>query len=134
MSRSRSQAGRLARRKGHQHERDVAEAFRPFFPTAHRTVDQVRTARVAGPDVEGTPWWIECEHAARTDVAAKLAQAERDSDGRPALVVAKRNRCAPVLYCRLAVLTREPSHRMPVTVSLDHFLATLTPAALEPQP
>jgi len=126
MSRSRAQAGRLARRKGQRWELDVAAAFRPLFPEARRIVDQVRTAKVAGPDVEGCPWWIECTHGASPDLSAKLAQAERDSDGRPPLVVAKQNRREPVVHCRLSVLTRESRHVTPVSLSFADFLALVS--------
>lgn len=106
--RTASQNARRSRSKGHAFERDVARILAPLYPDedVRRCIAQSRTAKREGCDVEGTPWFVECKVGARGTISldAALAQAERDSDGRPALVVAKEDRMDAVVYARLDAL------------------------------
>lgn len=90
------------RRKGAQWERTLAKRWRDsgLYPDAWRGAGQSRRGSDV-PDVDGTPWWVECKVGARPNVLAALAQAEGATDGRPPLVVAKRDREAPVVCMRL---------------------------------
>lgn len=90
--------GASQRRKGNTWERVLAKRWRDsgLYPDAWRGAGQSRRGSDV-PDVDGTPWWVECKVGARPNVLAGLAQAEAATDGRPALVVAKRDREAPVV-------------------------------------
>lgn len=81
---SRCQTGRGRRRKGQRGEREFGDRLKTLYPDARRGA-QSRSGRDAC-DVEGTPFWVECKTLARIAAFRHLEQAERDSDGRPALV------------------------------------------------
>lgn len=78
--------GALSRRKGHNHERWVAQRLREAFPGATvRRSDQGFGAHEPDVVCEGNApliakriWW-ECYHGRKPDPKAKLEQAERDS-------------------------------------------------------
>lgn len=107
----------MQRRKGATFERELAARWRLLgvYPDAKRGLAQARSARET-PDVDGTPWWVEAKHQKRPNILAAVEQAEDASDGRPVLVVVKRDRRATV-----------------VTMTLETFEAllakTTTPAA-----
>lgn len=133
MTRTRSQNGRRSRTKGHAWERDVAAIFAAIYPDrdVRRNIAQSRTAKREGADILGLPWWVECKVGATLDLRSALAQAEADSDGRPALVVAKQDRREAVVHARLRTLWR-PSEAVavdhmgpPATMRLADFLLRL---------
>jgi hypothetical protein len=105
--------GAMSRRKGASWERDVATTFRERgAASAKRGLGQARCARECA-DVEGLPWWVECKVGARLNVVAALRQAREASDGRVPIVVAKLDRCEPIVTLSLAdfldlVLPRAP--------------------------
>lgn len=78
-----------SRTKGHAFERYIASALRHIWTEAKRGLTQSRGAEQ--PDVEGTPYWIECKHGKRPNIYAAMEQALRDTDGRPPLVVSRKN-------------------------------------------
>jgi hypothetical protein len=60
--RTRSQAGKLARTKGARFEAEVATMLRERFPGAVTTrSQQAFGGRKQAPDVDGTPFFIECK-------------------------------------------------------------------------
>ena len=84
--------GASQRRKGSRWERELASRLREkLYPDAHRGIGQARSGGEVC-DVEGTPWWIEAKAGRATNVWAALRQAREATDGRPPLVVAKRDR------------------------------------------
>ena len=94
-------SGLRSRRKGATFERTIAKRFAEgIYPDAKRGLVQARCAK-EGPDVEGTPWWVECKAGKSPRLWAALAQAQAATDGRPCLVVAKRDRLAPVVLMTL---------------------------------
>lgn len=101
--RTKSQNGRRSRAKGAEWEREVARLLVDIYPNVERNIAQARTARREGCDVEGTRWWIECKVGARPNLLAALRQARSDAgtDGRPPVVVAKPDRCPPVVVLDL---------------------------------
>ena len=68
-------SGRSSRRKGHDFERAVASRLREMFGDDVRRGWQSRDGADA-PDVDGTPFWIECKRGQRTSIYAALRQAE----------------------------------------------------------
>lgn len=99
--------GKASRTKGHSFEREMARVFRDLFPDARRGL-QYREGTDA-PDVEGTPFHIECKVGKRPNIMAAYAQAKSATDGRPVVVVTKRDRCETL-----------------VTVNLQYFLEILS--------
>jgi hypothetical protein len=83
--------GKSQRTKGHAWERAVAIHFRELYPEAKRGVDQSQ-AGGHSPDVDETPFWIEC----------KVGK----SDRRPSLVAAKQDREEPTVTMRLVDFMR----------------------------
>ena len=69
-------SGKASRTKGHAFERWVARLFRKFFPKARRGF-QTRGGTSEAPDVDGTPWYIECKRMkSRCNPISALFQAE----------------------------------------------------------
>lgn len=83
------------RTKGHSWERKVASELRDLFPDARRGY-QTRGGTSEAPDVDGTPWFIECKVGKRPNIRAAMEQATTNTDGRPCLVVTKRDREEPL--------------------------------------
>lgn len=81
--------GKLSRDKGQRFERLVSKLMQPFWPEAKRGF-QSRNGGDA-PDVDGTPYWIECKAGARPNLFAAYEQAVEASDGRPPLLVLKKD-------------------------------------------
>ena len=101
-----------SRTKGAAFERLVAHALATIYPDACRGVGQARRGSDLA-DVEGTPWWVECKVGQRPNIHGALRQARDATDGRPCLVVARKNGAGG----RPAVDT--------VTMSLGDFLRLL---------
>jgi hypothetical protein len=96
----RARLGRRSRRKGKTWERELAALLRPLFGEHVKRGFQSRCGR-DGCDVEGTPFWLEAKHGKLVNVRAALRQALEATDGRPAVVVAKDDRSAPLVVMRL---------------------------------
>lgn len=84
--------GKRSRDKGKRGERRWRTWLQRWWPGAHRGT-QSDGARYC--DVEGTPLWLECKARARLDLLGAMRQAEQDTDGRPAVVLASRVRKGP---------------------------------------
>lgn len=80
--------GKLSRVKGRAFEQVTARKLRPLFGERVKRGYQRRDGREA-PDVEGTPFWIECKHGKCVNVRAAMAQAVAATDGRAVVVIAK---------------------------------------------
>lgn len=93
--------GRMQRTKGRVFERWVARVLRPLFGEHVKRGFQSRSGRDA-PDVDGTPFHVECKHGKLVNLRAALKQAQAATDGRPVVVIAKDNRTAPVVLMLLA--------------------------------
>jgi hypothetical protein len=90
----RKRVGRKSRTKGAQGERDVANELRSVYPDAARgglLQTQYGTASNAC-DVEHTPWWIEVKRGQRPNIQGAYDQATDATDGRPVLVVTRKDR------------------------------------------
>lgn len=70
-----SQRGRSSRVCGQTHERKIANALKHLFPGARRGY-QVRGGTSKAPDVDGTPFYIECKHRKQPNILAALTQAD----------------------------------------------------------
>jgi len=68
--------GSASRSKGSAWEREVAHLLQPVFPAARRGLGQARGGAEV-PDVERTPYWVECKSRKRCNIQAALEQAER---------------------------------------------------------
>ena len=81
------------RRKGHDFERRIANELRGVWPDACRGYGQSRSGADV-PDVDGTPFWIECKRGTARYVNERqaLKQAQANSDGRPAIAICKVDR------------------------------------------
>ena len=90
----RKRVGRKSRTKGAQGERDVANALKSIYPHAARgglLQSQYGTDSNAC-DVEYTPWWIEVKRGQRPNIQGAYDQATDATDGRPVLVVTRKDR------------------------------------------
>ena len=87
----RSKRAKSSRRKGSDFERDIAKKFQEIFPEAKRGLSQTRNGGEV-PDVDGTPFWVECKNSKQTPAAA-LRQAKqyiiKNKDPRKPLAVCK---------------------------------------------
>jgi len=79
--------GLSQKRKGQRGEREAAALLKSIWPDARRGISQSRGALEA--DIEETPCHVECKVGRRPNLRAALDQAQRDTDGRPCLVIAK---------------------------------------------
>ena len=84
-------SGRGCRIKGHAFERDVAKIFRSLYGDGVKRGYQTRSGTEA-PDVDGTPFWIECKRGKRTNPKAALKQALEAKDERPPIAICKDDR------------------------------------------
>ena len=82
-----------SRRKGHDFERQVASDLRQIYPDACRGYGQSRSGADV-PDVDGTPFWVECKRGTAKYVSERKAfnQARENSDGRPPIAICKVDR------------------------------------------
>lgn len=86
---SKATTGKGRRAKGHGYERTVANYLKPIYPDAKRGL-QSRGGGVEVPDVDGTPLYVECKRKKTVSgILAAFYRAQAESDGRPAVVVAK---------------------------------------------
>lgn len=95
--------GKASRTKGHSYERKIAKVFRKYFPLAKRGF-QTRGGTAEAPDVDGTPWYIECKRQkSNANLRRALMQAESGQyvtteegtfrrDLRPPMAVCKNDR------------------------------------------
>ena len=84
-------SGKFSRDKGARFERACAEFFKRWYPKAKRGVGQSQSGD-NGADVEGTDYWVECKVGARPNIQGAYDQAEKVTDGRPTLVLSKKDR------------------------------------------
>ncbi len=107
--------GRASRLKGHNWEREVANILKPIFPDAKRGF-QTRGGTSEEPDVEGTPFYIECKRMKRCNPIAALRQAEvalyKETDEGTIRVDDR----APLAVCK------SDRQKATVTMYLDDFL------------
>jgi len=91
--------GASSRTKGHQWEREVAILLRPIYPQARRGLSQTRDGSDV-PDVDGTPFFVECKKGKRTNPRAALEQAadaaHTKGDPRPPVAICYDDRERPV--------------------------------------
>ena len=66
--------GAYERRKGASFEREIVNELKPIFPRARRGLGQARDGGEI-PDVNGTPFWIECKRGKSCSPQAAMAQA-----------------------------------------------------------
>ena len=92
--------GSSQRRKGHNFERAVAILFRNHFKNARRGLQYGDGSNA--PDVDGTPFWIECKVGKKPNPRAALEQATEASNGtRPPVAVVKDDRKEPFVVIKL---------------------------------
>ena len=65
--------------------------FRPIYGEHVRRGYQTRAGSEA-PDVDLTPFWIECKRGKKVNLRAALRQATEATDGRPCLVIGRDDR------------------------------------------
>jgi hypothetical protein len=92
--------GKAPRVKGHRFEREVSDLFKELYGEHVKRGFQTRDGSEC-PDVDGTPFWIECKKGKQTRPLAALQQAEEASDGRVCIAVCCNDRDAPTVTLRL---------------------------------
>jgi len=115
--------GKLSRRKGKVFEQFVSRELRAIFGGGIKRGWQAREGADA-PDVDGSPYWVECKHHQRVNIQAAVlqaAQAVADAhDSRPVVVVSKDNRTEPLVtmllpaWLDLVRATQAPRPVLPV--------------------
>jgi hypothetical protein len=95
--------GKGCRDKGHTYERGIAIFFRKWWKAAKRGL-QTRGGTAEAPDVDGTPWYVECKFTKGAYNPVRALEQARDGryheedgkrvlrDKRPPLAVCKTNR------------------------------------------
>lgn len=91
------------RRKGHDWERLCANELQTVYPEAKRGIGQARDSREV-PDVDCTPFWVECKVGKRVDLHAAVKQANEARDDRPLLVLSKRDGETPLATMEMETL------------------------------
>jgi hypothetical protein len=90
---------KASRDKGKRGERAAVKLLREVYPDARRSANQ--SGGAVQPDVDGTPYWVECKTGRSIGLWAALQQAIDDraaaGDGRPILLYLKRDRTAPIV-------------------------------------
>lgn len=85
--------GAMQRRKGHTWERELCRRLRELYGTDVRRSIQSRGGTQDGPDVDGTPWFIEAKVGAAPSPRRALLQAEAGAaergDPRPCISACK---------------------------------------------
>jgi Holliday junction resolvase len=66
----------MSRNKGSSFERKIANELKRWFPNAKRGIGQTRSSSEV-PDVDGTPFWIECKHRKSISIVGAFEQATR---------------------------------------------------------
>lgn len=104
--------GRAARRKGHQFERDVANAINEALPgsLAKRGLAQTRGGGAESSDVVLEGYHVECKRHKRVGIGAAWRQAQQDSAG---------TANEPI------VIHKDDREETLVTMTLDHWLELL---------
>ena len=107
--------GKMSRNKGAAFEREVARALQTVWPDAHRAGQTQASDSIVMPDVEGTPYWIECKRLARvipSTVSRAFAQADDAQIGkllqtegelRDVLVITRQDRERALVHWRQRV-------------------------------
>ena len=89
----------------------MAKALRPIFG---ENVARGYQSRAGGdaPDVDGTPYWVECKKGRRTRIKAALEQGTEATDGRPVLAVCRDDREEPIaaLYLKDLLILLEKAY------------------------
>lgn len=112
-------SGSKSRRKGHDFERAIARLLRVVWPGSARG-DQARFGTGQAPDVDGTPYYIECKAQKRVNIKAAYEQACAG-----AMEEARRLHSAP--RTPVAITKDDRSHIL-VTMSLMDWKALVTKA------
>jgi hypothetical protein len=129
-------SGSYSRRKGHNHERDVATKLREAFPNATvRRSDQGFGAKLPDVVIEGdapyiaTRIWWECQRARKCYPLKKLDQAVRDiaKTGKPWVPVCvwKEDRKAGEKQARPIMVTWRDVHGIVRELPFDEYLRQL---------
>lgn len=92
--------GKMQRDKGARFERAVADFLKPLFPGSRRGIGQTRSASEC-PDVDNTPFWVECKHGKKPNIRAAMEQAMKATDGRPVVAIVKDNGKEPLVTMNL---------------------------------
>lgn len=95
-------SGKLSRNKGKGYEREIANELKPYWGENVKRGWQSR-AGDEDPDVDGTPFWIECKRGKKTNHRAAFRQAEEATDGRPVLVFCRDDREETIVSMKLSV-------------------------------
>ena len=113
---TRSAKAKTSNAKGKSFEREVANLFKPHYPSARRSFGQARNG-AESPDVVGTPFWIECGKGSTIKIHEKLAQGAHDT----AI-------CPDTAYQHLPVLavTKSVRGQVMVTMSATTFFDLLS--------
>ena len=95
--------GAGSRRKGHDWERKVAELFRGVLPESAITRGWQSRSGSQAPDVDGTPFWVECKKGPKPNIRAALKQADEAGllDPRPSLAVIRDDGQNPIVAMHL---------------------------------
>ena len=96
--------GKSQRTKGHNFERWVARELRDIWPDSRRGLDQ--TQEGLAPDVDGTPYYIECKVGKRPPTPEKVlfqavVAANKAKDARPAVGICRRDGQRPYVVMDL---------------------------------
>ena len=110
-----SKRGRANRRRGHSWEREIAIIFRELWPEAKRGY-QARGGTKEAPDVDGTPFFIECKRGKKTNIKAALAQADAACHQVTETGTVKVDTRPPIAICK------DDRQKATVTMYLEDFM------------
>jgi hypothetical protein len=94
--------GKSQRDKGKRGERECVNWIKEIYPDARRSANQ--SGGAAQPDVDGTPYWVECKSGKSIGLWAALKQAMEDrklaKDPRPCMLYLARTNGERVIVMR----------------------------------
>ena len=129
--------GKKSRSKGAAFERETAAKLRRIWPEARRGGHD-QAGPMGRPDVDGTPYWVECKryaHVTRGIVKSAHKQAiqaaVRACDDRAALVITRSDRAAAMVHYQVATVRPDTGTRIVVLMSVP--LAAWLDAVETPQ-
>ena len=94
--------GKGCRQKGFAFERKVAKLLEEIYgEKVRRGIQSQHHKNETPPDVDFTPFYIECKKMKRPNVKAALLQAEKNTDGRPCLAITCEDRQPAIASMRL---------------------------------
>ena len=96
--RTKSQTSKLARRRGHQFERDCANELKVVFPNAKRHLEYQSQEAEKGFDIDGTfPYLFQCKRGRRYASINKIFEVKPSCSKEIPVLITQGDHCEPMV-------------------------------------